>query len=178
MVCGKKLRVVNSLGNDAVCQCIPSGKLVLLHCEEECTLQVGQLCLEWNWCRKRLKRGRGRRHTDSRHVAFSWTVLLQPPCLPQMLWDSRGKKNVSYDQRHDQRSRSGKKQSAHEDVVNMALSSMSLFNRIWWGFKTLMVKATSQVLFWDSFNYHLKAFTVWITTNWKILQEFWKISLQ
>ena len=51
---GKKLRVVNSLGNDAVCQCIPSGKFVLLHCEEERILQVGQLCLEWNWCRKKL----------------------------------------------------------------------------------------------------------------------------
>ena len=123
------------------------------------------------------KRQRKKTHW-SRHVAFSWTVLLQRPCLPQMLWDSRGKKNVSYDQQHDQRSHSGKKQSACEDVVNMALSSISLFNRIWWGFKTLMVKATSQVLFWDSFNYHLKAFTVWITTNWKILQEFWKISLQ
>ena len=49
-----KNRVVNSLGNDAVCEYVPSGEFVLLHCEEECILQVGQLCLEWNWCRKKL----------------------------------------------------------------------------------------------------------------------------
>lgn len=57
----EKLREVNSPGNNAVCQGIPSGKLVLLHCEERnASCRLDNCAWNESGAGKTLRRGRGK----------------------------------------------------------------------------------------------------------------------